>query len=390
MKELLRIAAVVALAVPVLTYAQDDEDFFGEGDATNEVATEENSAEGDEGEAEESASTPDEQPAGKVAKSAGSKMFSLLPFCRTLEGKAEVLKPTSKAWEAVAEGRFYPLGSCFRTFEESDQLKLQFGQGAYAEIRGAASFGTAVQMIGEQVRTVTLIEGAVDIKVPNNFPEGAFSVTCKGAAARNLAGESRYVYEKLPDGAKITIRCVTGNLDVEGMHFKASRLKAANEIQLRTANEALFTAIYGISGDINLTLDQGTIKEKNYETGETKLVEKKLEWKLSPLTAVRIHRALPDIGQKMAVTVMTFDATGNLANRCAFTEGLHEVNSGELCISKKVDSEDLAKRASEATDTEEAEVNEEAESDEDENAGEDESGTSSEESAEGGEDDLEF
>lgn len=387
MKELLQIAVAAVLAMPVLTYAQEDADFFDEDNTTDAVAAGEDASEGNgEGESKVSSSVPEARPVGK----ANSKIFSALPFCRTLEGKAEVLKPTSKAWESVTEGRYYPLGSCFRTYKESDHLKLQFGQGAYAEIRGAASFGTAVQMIGEQVRTVSLIEGTVDIRVPNNFPEGAFSVTSKGFAARNLAGESRYVYEKQPDGAKITIRCVTGNLDVEGMHFKASRLKAANEIQLRTANEALFTAIYGISGDINLTLDQGTIKEKNYETGETKLVEKKLEWKLSPLTAVRIHRALPNIGHKMAVTVMTFDATGNLANRCAFTEGLYEVNSGELCISKKVDNEDFAKRASEATDTKEVEVDDDAESNEDESAGDGEAETSSEESSDGGEDDLEF
>ena len=55
----------------------------------------------------------------------------------------------------------------------------------------------------------------------------------------------------------------------------------------------------------------------------------------------------------MAVTVMTFDAAGELRNRCAFTEGRVEVNSGELGPTSKKDREDLAKRAANVTESEE-------------------------------------
>ena len=66
---------------------------------------------------------------------------------------------------------------------------------------------------------------------------------------------------------------------------------------------------------------------------------------------MRIHRAKPGIGEKMAVTIMTFDASGELKNRCAFTEHTVEVNSGELGPTSKKDREEIAKKAAEATET---------------------------------------
>lgn len=361
MKRLLRVAVVAAASVCAAAYAQDDEGADG-----NETASEEQSGEEESG----GEDAPEAKNAKVAVSPSGSKLFSLLPYCRRVEGRVEVLKPTSTKWETAVEDKFYPLGTCYRTFSEGDAVKVQFGKDAFVEVKNGASFGTMARTLGEQTRAITLLGGEVSVSLPRNFPDGAFSVTSRGFTATNLSGESLFVYGKMPDGDSTTIRCVTGGLDVEGLHFRANRLKAANEIKLRSANESLFTAIYGISGDVDLMLDQGTVMEKDYETGESKKIDKKLEWKLSPLTAVRIHRALPDIGERMAVTVMTFNASGNLVNRCAFTEGLYEVNSGELCITKKSGSDDLSNRASEAAETEESEVAEEEEGEEDDSSGE--------------------
>ena len=79
---------------------------------------------------------------------------------------------------------------------------------------------------------------------------------------------------------------------------------------------------------------------------------------------------LPTIGEKMSVTVMTFDASGELRNRCAFTEGRAEINTGEQGVGALADQEaERAKKAAEAADA----VSEE-EGDEDE--GGEESGDS--------------
>ena len=51
----------------------------------------------------------------------------------------------------------------------------------------------------------------------------------------------------------------------------------------------------------------------------------------------------------MAVSVMTFDAAGNLRNRCVFTENRFEINSGELAPINKGTQIELAKKAAEVT-----------------------------------------
>ena len=137
-------------------------------------------------------------------------------------------------------------------------------------------------------------------------------------------------------------------------------MRAADEIRVRTSADLLFTGLYGQSGDCNVKLDQGRILVRDFETGENKEEDKFLDWKLSPQTAVRIHRALPAIGERMSVTVMTFDAAGELRNRCAFAEKLMEVNSGELGPVLNKDSADLAKRAAEAAETTDGDVEEES------------------------------
>jgi len=84
------------------------------------------------------------------------------------------------------------------------------------------------------------------------------------------------------------------------------------------------------------------------------------EWHLSPKTRVVINRSLPSIGERMSVHTMAFDAAGSLKSECSFCEGRAEVNSGELVAKDKIDGEELAKRAAEATETTEATDDEEA------------------------------
>ncbi|MBQ1344763.1 MAG: hypothetical protein IIY62_00230, partial [Kiritimatiellae bacterium] len=224
-------------------------------------------------------------------------------------------------------------------------------------------FGTRAQALGEKSRTIVLGYGTIDVKLPRNLPEGLFVVTAPSFKAINLAGESRYTHRRSEDldknakrrhvgdgdGEDWLVRCVTGTLTVEGRHFRIPAMKAAQEVEIRASQDLLFTGLYGKRGDYIVRLDQGRVQVKDYETGKINIEDKVLDWKLSPQTAVRIHRAVPALGERMSVTVMTFDAAGELKNRCAFAEKLVEVNSGELGPTSKKDREELAKKAAEAT-----------------------------------------
>jgi hypothetical protein len=290
-----------------------------------------------------------------VKKPAQEKFFHLLPFCRLLDGVGEVKRPGAAQWEALEEGRFYPLGCSYRTVGAQTRLTIQFGRESEVLIAGEASFGTLPQTLDVKSRTLMLETGTIEVHLPRNLPEGLFVVTAPGFTVVNPAGEARYTYTKTGDGDEVVVRCVTGALSLKGRHFEIPSMRAANEVKIRSSNDFLFTGLYGTSGDYIVKLDQGLIEMVDPVSGEKKLTEKPLEWRLSPQTAVRIHRAKPALGERMSVTTMTFDETGALRNRCAFAEGLSSVNTGEQGVVAQEAKDDLAKKAAEAAETVEAE-----------------------------------
>ena len=278
--------------------------------------------------------------------------FSTLPFCRAVTGVAEIQKPGASAWEPVEEGRFYPLGSSYRT-GKGGKLVLAFGTDSSAILEPSSSFSTRQQPLGVASRGVVLAYGTLTLALADNLREGAFFVTAPGFTVKNPAGESRYVYETTGDGDKATVRCVTGSLSIEGRHFDIPAMRAADEVVIRTSLDHLVTFLYGTSGDYVVKLDQGLrTKDEIDDEGKVKSsVEKGVtDWHLSPSTKVVITRCLPAIGERMSVHTMAFDAAGERKSECYFCEGRAEVNSGELVAKDRLDGDELAKRAAEATE----------------------------------------
>ncbi len=342
MKNITRILAASSIAFALNASAEELDDFIANLD---EVAEETDNALPDISNKSENAGKKD-----------SSKTFYTLPCCRTVNGTVEILKPGDKAWAPVEEGRYYPLGSKYRTVGASSELSLAFGYSSEVVLQGDSSIGTLLAGFGEKKRGISLGSGTIIVKVPNNLPEGLFTVNAPGFVAYNPAGESKYVYTKTLDGDEVVVRCVTKTLSVKGRNFDMPLMRAANEFKIRTSNDFLVTSLYGNSGDILVKLDQGCFSHRDLGTGETKIEEKILDWKLSPRTAVRIYRGKTELGNNLSVTVMTFDARGDLKNRCAFTEYCVEVNSGELGPTSKKAREALAKRAADMAGTEEVEA----------------------------------
>lgn len=350
MKNIIRAVAVASVAFSLNAAAEELDDFIANLDEMTK-----------ESEESDEALTSMSAKGENSGKKDSSKPFYLLPCCRTVEGIVEVLKPGAKEWESVEEGKYYPLGSKYRSVGPASSLCLAFGYYSEVHMEGNSSFGTLLMPLGEMKRAITLDSGTISIKMPNNLPEGLFTVNAPGFVAYNPAGESRYVYTKTVDGDEVLVRCVTKSLSLKGRNFDIASMRAANELKIRSSNDFLATSLYGMSGDILVKLDQGCFSYRDLGTGEMKVEEKNLDWKLSPRTVVRIYRGKNDLGSNLSVTVITFDARGDLKNRCAFTEHCIEVNSGELGPTSKKDREALAKRAADMSRTEDVEaVTEEA------------------------------
>jgi len=303
---------------------------------------------------ESEAEQPSEGEAAEVAaqsqKQPQEKPFHMLPLCRMMDGGAEVLRPGAQAWEPLEEGRFYPLGCAYRTTTEKSRLNIQFGRTSEVLLDGIASFATRVQEVGQKDRTIILKGGTIKVVLPRSMPAGLFKVTAPGFTVFDLAGESMYTYEGTGDGDMATVRCVTGVMSIEGRHFCIPAMRVANELKIRTSHDMLFTGLYGTSGDFIVKLDQGISVVRDVETGTEKNEERKLDWHLSPQTAVRIHRSVPGIGKRMSVSIMTFDETGELVNRCTFAEGRPELNTGEQGEKALAAKEESTKRAMESAD----------------------------------------
>ena len=286
-------------------------------------------------------------PAPKVE---AEKFFFILPKCKVLEGLAEVCKPNA-SWESLEEGKFYPLGSEFRTTSASTHLTIQIGERCFVNITGEASFGTGIEPLGAKERMIILKSGKIELKLPTNLPEGLLTITAAGFTVRNPAGESQYVYKPTGDGDFASVRCVTGSLAVEGRHFKIPLMRAANEVHIRTSQDNLVTCLYGKSGDYIVELEQGVAIVRDFDTGKDKNEEKPLKWTLSPQTSVRIHRKAVNVEEPMAVTTMTFDASGALKNRCAFFETRPELTTGELGKAALKEKTEAAQKEAEAAET---------------------------------------
>lgn len=310
----------------------------------------------------EAASGENPEVSAKPVQQQQTRQFTLLPCCVKAAGEAEVMKPGTGSWVQAEEGRYYPLGSSFRT-RANGKLTMRFGPSNNVGITGDSAFTAGAKALGAESRTVVVDYGQVDVSLAKNMPEGLFEVSFPGFIVKNPAGESRYNLKRMGDGYEVTVRCVTGSIAVEGRHFSIASMQAADEFKLRSTHDDLESIIYGTSGDYVVKVDRGIATSTVVDDeGTTKEVSKPsfLDWRLSVETRIQISRAVPSIGERMSVSVLTFDAAGNLKNHYAFSEGRAEVNTGELVRATKKESEELAKRAAEvADDTVTEEVKEE-------------------------------
>lgn len=280
-----------------------------------------------------------------------AKFFSTLPVCAAYSGEVSVRRPGSSEWEAIETGRRYALGTEYSTSAGSS-LSLSLGPTTTLRAEGSSRFATRPQKIGEDVRSVLIKSGVLNVSLPRNLPPGAFSVAAPGFTVKDMAGESRFSYTPTGDGDDASLRCLTGTFSVDGRNFTVPAMNPTHEIRVRTSHDNLNTILYGVRGDSLVKLDRGIVTRTEIdEDGKVKNVYEKsiLDWKLSPMTRAQINRVVPAIGSKLGVSVMTFDAEGILKNNFAYTEECAAVNSGELVPASKEESEKLAKRAAEAT-----------------------------------------
>lgn len=286
------------------------------------------------------------------AKKDDYKWFFTLPLCRRVQGRGEVQKPGESEWQKIEEGRFYPLGSSFRASPEKSLIVISFGKSCSVTIENGSVFSTRQQALSEPSRTVILKGGDIKVVLPGNLKAGLFNVTTPGLTVCNMCGESKFTYTDKGDGFEVDIRCVTGEFAINGRHYQIPKMSAADVLRVRTTHDELETILYGKSGDYIVKLDKGSwFAPETQDDGTVKdtVQTGALDWHLSVDTRVQINRGVPSVGERMSVSMMTFDTTGAMKNHFAFAEKRPEVNTGELIPRPRATDADAAKSAAEAT-----------------------------------------
>ena len=290
-----------------------------------------------------------------VIASKPEKFFFPLVRCLHIEGcGVKVMRPNAD-WADAEEGRYYPLGSSFRVVVEpgsAAKAEFAFGGKVVLKATNAVEFAAEAADVSAASRTVLLKRGRFSLDLPRTLPDGLFAVKAPFFACSNLAGESVFDYAQTGDGDEAVVRCVTGSMAIEGSHYKIARMGAANQVRIRTTGDNLFTSLRGESGDYTVTLDQGLVPEKNFETGEVKNVTKFLDFSLSPQCAIKIFRRKAALEGRMIVSTMTFNPAGEILNRCAFAEDRANVNSGELIVPDSIPTTEKEKAKDSDSDAE--------------------------------------
>ena len=110
-----------------------------------------------------------EAAAAMTEAKAKQKVYHILPYCKTLEGgAAEVRRPGSEEWEPIVEGKFYALGTEFRTVGAVGKFVISLGKDVSVVVTGEGSFSLLPPPLGPRSRTVVLrggeiVGGAVNI-----------------------------------------------------------------------------------------------------------------------------------------------------------------------------------------------------------------------------------
>ena len=269
----------------------------------------------------------------KVVAKSTAKHFHALIKLASANDNVMVKLPRQTEFRPAVEGKFYPNGAAFRVTEAgAAPVVFEFGPESFVRVDGVAEFSTRDVAIGEKKRVLQMGAGSIMVSLPRTLPTGLFSVLYPNFTAKDLAGDSNHQLTCSGDGNEALVHVITGMLALDGMHFKVARMGAADRLRIRTTGDALFTSLRGEAGDYKVSLDKGVVVYRDPISGKATEQAHKLDYSLTPQCAIKIFRKRSKVGGRMAVSVMTFDAGGEMRNRYTFAENSARVNFGEEVV----------------------------------------------------------
>ena len=281
----------------------------------------------------------DEQPAAAPAEPAAAPAadqqqaqpapaFSLLVRVMSIQGVCEVNNPDVGKFMPALNNKAYPLGTTIRTGVDSSAL-LVFSDRESVQLGANTEVLIASADKAPNSRVVRLVSGKIKTDLRDNLPEGSFGVETPNASCKNVAGRGEYTLTTEANNETFEAKTITGSARIDGPQYHIPALRAANTVNIQTAQDRSMSRLTSVSGDFAILLEKGAEEPVNFG--------------MSPKAVVKIWRENAPVGGRAIISTLVMSPTGLVRHRFAYAEGRANIATGELVAAQAGDekAEDL-------------------------------------------------
>lgn len=267
----------------------------------------------------------EQKPAQSAEAQPADKIFEPLFRVTNIQGACEVKNPDVGRFVPVVNNKAYPLGTAVRTGAGGSAVLLFSSQeSAQLSENTEVSVSAASKVLNGRV--LRLVEGKVKTTLRDNLPEGYFSVGTANANCRNVAGRGEFTLTTEANLETFQVATITGSALVEGAQFRIPALRAANTVNILTAQDRSLSRLTSVSGDFSISLENGS--------------EAPVTYGMSPKAVVKIWRENAPVGGRTIISTLVISPTGKAIHRFAYAEGRSNLTTGELISQQENDEKE--------------------------------------------------
>lgn len=251
--------------------------------------------------------------------------FDFLVRVINVQGSCEVNNPDTKRFVPVQNNKAYPLGTIVRTGEGSS-VALVFSAQESVQVLEKTEMSFSAAESNSNARVIHLVSGTIKTNLRDNLPEGSFSVATFNAVCKNVAGRAEFTVSTEANIETFQAATITGVSLIQGPQFRIPALRAANTVNIQTAQDRSLTRLTSVSGDFTIALENGT--------------DTPLTYGMSPKAVVKIWRKKAAVGGRLIVSTLVVSPTGKAHNRFAYADGRAELATGELITAQEIEEKE--------------------------------------------------
>jgi hypothetical protein len=254
-----------------------------------------------------------------------TKLFGPLVRVINIQGVCEVKNPDTGSFKLASNNKAYPLGSAFRTGANGSAI-IVFSAQESAQILENSEVVVASAEKNPDGRMIRIVSGNVKTTLRDNLPEGSLFVQTPNSTCKNVAGRGEFSLASDATIETFRIKIITGASRIEGGQYQIPALRAANTVEIQTANDRSLSRLISVSGDFAIILENGT--------------ETPVTFGMTPNAVVKIWRESAPVGGRAIISTLVVSPAGMARHRFAYADGRPNLATGELIAPAVVEEKD--------------------------------------------------